>query len=481
MARYDYMSGAALKKASLTTKITDISDSAQSSLFSSFYVHSKVRNFYNNRRYVNASALSNSIDKKLESEFSKTIRQAKKDEQEIYKSLHVSNIKEMQEIFNLDNFQAQFNDNLSIDGLLNSAINAYKRRSQKDTITSEQLGRYLEKVCNSARQMYSDTLFSYRDKILGSSKKGGSAMLTSELDRGLSKVLKSIKDNKSIDIEDLLKTPGKYINNISTWQGVSGEVAQYIAGLENQYIDYVFGELTDQLSDKKNKTDVKLVTTDNITINLSVKNYRTIENTNQYLSLNIHQGQNLQDFIKSIAKAGNISKKSTIDYFIYNLVNILAFTRAGGVDVNDTRRVDKRSEEEFSTYSEYMHIIRKTAMYWIGYDYLNDSDLVDKINFMVINGTIIPVSEILTSLKRELIDSTAKIHSHFSGVPGFGPTVLWQEKAQIIQTLPPMYSGEKRNYPGELIQLGSTIGQAIAAQTRVNIKLSIAVNRLIDR
>lgn len=479
-----YKSGVAIRESRLTTKITDVTDSAQSSIINSFYVHSKVRNYYNNKRYVDISSLAKIIDQKLTTDFEKAIKQSEQQEERIYKSLRIDSAREMQDIFDLNIFQTRFNDKFSFYNMLQEAVDTYVSTDGAKTITMNQLRDNLENVANDIRLAYTDMLYEYRERIIGTKDQSGSDIIIASMDVSLQRILDSLSGDQEIELSELLKTPGRFIKNISQWQGITGEVQQYIAGLENEYIDAVIGELTQGIGKKKEKTDVSWVVNKRVQVNLSVKNYRPPKDTQKFMDISVHDGQKLSEFIKSIAKINGGGKTAVINYFTYNLVNILAFTRSGGVQPGNVNRVDKHSESEFSEYQDFINIIKKTAAYWLGFKTMDKSNRQSftQVNFLVINGTIIPMSEILKNLKDELLTGASKMRSSLTNVPQFGPTVLWEDKYQVIQTLSDdYYSQGKRNYPAPLIQVGASVGQMIAEQTKVNVQLSIAVERLIRR
>lgn len=480
-----YLNRKSLTKQSEREEVAEISGNVQQSLVNNFYVHSKVRNFNTNKQYVNIDNLGKLIDKKLNMIFQKSIQDAENSEKEIYKIVGVSNVDELQErLFNLNDYEKKLNDNLSIYNVMQKIADEYDGQEMK-SVTGAQLSKDLQREINRARDLFFSNLYKSQEIILNKDKKKSAMALKKIFTETEKNLLNSIDKNSEIDVSLLLSGKGyNKIANTSNYQGELGEIKAYCAGLKERTIQKVESELTKELNKKngQGKTDVSFVLNDEVRVNLSSKNYRTNTSKNATLKLKVHDGKKLSKFIRDMGKINNSTDK-VINFFTYNLVNALAFSRSGAVDSNG-KKVEHHDIKEFEFYNSFQDVIKKTAMYWLGMDALEGSNHYNQknkyynINFLYVNNVLIPMSEILKDLKQEMLQYNVK--ASFVSVPTFGPFSLWRNKQQVIRKLDDnFYEKGTRNYPQELIKQGSSIGKQIANLTQVNVELKIAVDRLI--
>ena len=462
-------------------------------LIRNVYVHSGFYNFtYVVKKYkAGTGNFLNRLSKKLENNFNKEIKESKALEQQIYKAIGANTPQAIKQYLTYSNTAERVLDSLDFYKLLDEALE--EQPKDNDYID-------VKKIQSTISTKFSEATTELSQELTDSYKEA--------FDRiGRLNIEKYFKASKKEEIAlNKLKNSPSEIFQVGKIRGDIGEFAALIDVVgKNLSMEGFTTELDKNLTGKKNKnstliieglgkinakSDVGVLGKD-FNFGIQVKNYN-----DPFGSISVHSGDTQilelfdQSIVKQINNGLNLSSifnnidgnsKDFEKFIQYCIINAATFDKAG---VYMKRRNKKsNSPNAYQTYNAFnkevsfiTEYVNYLAGYWLGSEILSSEKQNKKVAFFYLNKKIIPMSEILTAVKKGIKSENKNfiINPSFSNVQIMTPSVLKDLKWEALKK-----GGYTKNwnrqkeYPDALLRIGSTLGEKSLYSIKFNINIKL--------
>lgn len=395
------------------------------------------------------------------------IKKQKERERAIYNELGVNDIDGLNELFKGDAAIQTF-----VNGTFNNLVgtvaealaNSSWDRGNLKQLMAEDKKRDIE---HQIEQKFQKSLDGFTDEY--------KTNLNKILDnKGLSAEMLPLIKNISIFKDGELRTANSFAYaSLGQWKGDLLEqcLAMCIAQLGKVKNVKVTGSDLDQF-DKFIKSDVT-VSTENMNIGLSAKNYKTIiDNKGNIIfdnDLALHGGSTgtyFENFLQRMESLKNddfqgnintITKRLRTDNYYYNLINEAA---------------QKFSFKSSDPATDFIAIVKGLAAAWFGTQLITDTKEGNRgqnVDFFVVGKYgFIPMSSILQGLMNE----SASLSVNVNSTTNLNMDNIYDEKVQAEHG--------KRMYSGEEVGIGIDAGSQVYDKIKVSpIKLKMILNQFI--
>lgn len=212
-----------------------------------------------------------------------------------------------------------------------------------------------------------------------------------------------------------------------------------------------------------------------LVVNLSSKAYQ-IKNPKSQVPVTIHDSslQGIGEYMKNYKGFSN----ADADNFIFNFINIYNFVASGGVDSSRKKTVSY-STADFPQYQQIMTAVTNAAAMWFGTAILGKKGAkifqgkggtLSHVDFLVISGTIMPMSEVLEYIR----DNANSIEIQFPSRRSMDALSVYDRK--IAAGLTKGYSNRGAySYPESILKVGRQYGRA-AATASATVKFMYIAN-----